>query len=475
MSLEDDTLSAMAVKPKSRAQRRAVPDARKAAIYTRLSRDPDGTETATKRQAEDCRKRAEAEGWAIVAEYRDADLSAFKRSVKRPGFEQMLNDVRAGLVDVVLVWRLDRLARQPRDLERFVDVAEPRGVELVSYTEPITLGNGTGLLLTRILAGFASHESQVKSERIRRKMVELVKDGRWHGGGSRPFGYEPDRLTIRRAEAKLIREAAKRIVAGESLRSVVTDWNSRGIPTTTGGEWKSGVLRRILVASRTAGYSEHPELGRVEATWDAILDADTHEQLRAILLDPSRDRRGTTPVRKYLLTGFLFCAECGKKLVARPKDDKRRNYVCASGANFSGCGRTAGLAEPIEELAAEAVFVALNTPRFTRALLAAQESEDERDLIDQLRGCEDRIERLEHDYYVEASSSSRATDAAAPNSTSAATSSAAGLGIGAATRRSRELRSVTRKHSDEPGSETASSGVALCSPPCSRRSSSGAE
>lgn len=378
------------------------PAERRVAIYTRLSRDPDGTETATARQAEDCRRRADAEGWKVIGEYRDADLSAFKRSVKRPGFEQLLADAHAGIIDAVMVWRLDRFARQPRDLERFLDIAEPRRIDLISVTEPITLGNGTGLLMTRILAGFASHESQIKSERIRRKMVELAESGAWHGGGTRPYGYNEDRLTVRSDEAKIVRAAAKRILAGESLRSVAGDLNRRKIPTVTGTPWTPTVLRRILTAARTAGFSEHPDVGRKKADWAPIISEATLERLRAILLDPRRDRRGSTPIRKYLLTGgLLVCGECGIGLVARPKDDKRRAYVCAVGAGFKGCGRTGTLAEPAEKLAAEAVFAALASKEFGLALMRAREEDAGEDAGSELAAIEHRLAALEHDHYVE--------------------------------------------------------------------------
>src|SRR5689334_8175069 len=96
----------------------------RAGIYTRLSSDPDGTSTATERQRQDCERLARDRGYTVADVYEDNDTSAFKRGVKRPAFERLLIDLTAGDIDAVLVWRTDRLARQPRDLERFIDAAE---------------------------------------------------------------------------------------------------------------------------------------------------------------------------------------------------------------------------------------------------------------------------------------------------------------------------------------------------------------
>lgn len=96
----------------------------KAGIYTRLSRDRDGTQTATARQEADCRELAASEGWDVIAVYEDSDLSGSKRGVIRPDYERMLDDVRAGRIDRVLVWKLDRLSRQPGQFEAVIDACE---------------------------------------------------------------------------------------------------------------------------------------------------------------------------------------------------------------------------------------------------------------------------------------------------------------------------------------------------------------
>src|SRR5207244_2654759 len=129
--------------------------------------------------------------------------------------------------------------------------------DMASVAGDVDLATHDGRFHARILGAVARKESDDKSRRIRRKMDELAKAGKLSGGGSRPFGYEDDRLTIRKAEAALIRQAAQRVMAGDSLRAIVSDWNAAGHRTTQGKVWRPNVLRRVLVSGRIAGMREH--------------------------------------------------------------------------------------------------------------------------------------------------------------------------------------------------------------------------
>src|SRR5207248_57033 len=126
----------------------------------------------------------------------------------------LLEDLEARAIGGVLVWHLDRLHRQPRDLEAFLDLCDEVGVNrLACVTGDIDLGTHTGRLMTRMLAGMARYESDHKSERIRRKALELALNGKVSGGGSRPYGYQADRVTVVPSEAAIIKECASRFLA----------------------------------------------------------------------------------------------------------------------------------------------------------------------------------------------------------------------------------------------------------------------
>jgi DNA invertase Pin-like site-specific DNA recombinase len=132
---------------------------RSAAIYARISSDQTGEALGVTRQLEDCRKLAADHGWTVGEEYVDNDISAFKGK-PRPQYQRMLDDLAGGYRDAVIVYNMDRLTRQPMELEQFTRLCEQAGVTQVkSVTADIDLGNDDGLFMARILAAIASKES----------------------------------------------------------------------------------------------------------------------------------------------------------------------------------------------------------------------------------------------------------------------------------------------------------------------------
>src|SRR4249919_3688563 len=105
-------------------------------IYTRLSRDMDGRQTATARQEKDCRALSRSKHWKVAEVYEDVDLSAFKKGVRRPAYERLLEDIETGAVDGVVVWKLDRLVRRAAEFERFWSVCEGAGATLAAVHDP---------------------------------------------------------------------------------------------------------------------------------------------------------------------------------------------------------------------------------------------------------------------------------------------------------------------------------------------------
>jgi site-specific DNA recombinase len=378
-----------------------------AAIYCRISRAQDGELLGVERQEPPCRQLVERLGWTVSRVYIDNDLSAYHER-RRPEYEATLADVRAGRARAVVAWAADRLTRKPRENEDLIDLADRLGVQLATATGEIDLGTPTGRLLFRQLGIIARFESEHRAARIRLKQEQLARAGRVGGGGTRPFGYEQDRMTLVPAEAELIREAAGRLLIGESLRSVAIDWNTRGIRSPKGQEWRTYSLRRLLLRPRIAGLRQHQGVTIGTAAWPPIIDVATHERLRVLLTDPVRQLNGGKLARSYLLTGFLYCGrpECGKKLVARPKDDGRRQYVCASGINFGGCGKIGRLAEPVENLVREELFASLDSRDWDAALQAtahaADESEaKERELLAKLKADDNALKAAEHAHFIE--------------------------------------------------------------------------
>jgi site-specific DNA recombinase len=377
---------------------------RRVGIYTRLSRDTtNGRQTATGRQESDCRQYAAVKGWEIAEVYEDVDFSAYRRNVRRPAYERILQDVAAGVIDGVVVWKLDRLVRRAAEFERFWAVCEETGGSLAAVHDPIDTSSEVGMAIVRVLVAFAQLEAGTTSLRIRSQIAERVKNGRLTAyGGRRPFGFERDRVTVREPEAQLIREAADRILAGESMHGIARDWNGAGVTTTTGGRWHQSTLKRVLVSPRVGGFLEsHGEIVG-EAPWRSIIDRDKWERLRARIGQRDGSGRPTFGPRRHLLVGLAYCGNCGAKLTVLPPWGRRNSptYVCPVKAQ-GGCGAVSMVAPPLETLIRDQVFKALDSPILSETLRSAAENERDRNLLQLLHDDEAALEQLAHDHYID--------------------------------------------------------------------------
>ena len=372
----------------------------RAAVYVRISRDRHGDMLGVQRQEPPCRVLCDRLGWEVAEVYTDDDVSAYSGR-RRPAYEQMLVDIRSGHINAIVAWAADRLTRRPIENEAIIDLAEKCGVKLATVAGEYDLASPSGRLHFRQLGIIARYESEHRAERLRLKHAELARAGKVSGAGTRPFGYEHDRLTVREDEATLIREATRRLLAGESSRSILRDWNSREITTPTGRPWTNSAFVRMLRSARIAGKREHHGVVVADAVWPAIITEAEHVQLVTVL-DGRRSWGPLTPrVRRYLLTGFLVCGRCGARLIAQPRMDRVRSYACAVGAGRAGCGRTTRLAEPLEAHIQDMVLAALDSSDMLVALRAARGEASEvavDDLLQRLRADEAQLEELGRDY-----------------------------------------------------------------------------
>jgi len=368
-------------------------------IYLRISDDRDGTQTATARQLEDCRKFAASHGWEVADVFEDIDTSAYQRTARRPEFERMIAAVQEHAIDGVLAWKMDRVSRRQRDLVRLDEACEGAGGFIATVIEAIDTRQPTGRFVAELLVAQARMESENTSVRVTRAHEQMAKSGRPALGGTRAFGYNLSRKTIIAEEADLIHEAAARVLAGEGIRGICLDWERRGVKSPAGKPWRQGPLRRVLTNPMLSGQREYR--GQLTpGTWPPILTPDEMAKLRAVLLDPAR-RANKGNARRYLLSGGLLrCGRCGAALVARPTGDKVRRYVCGRQPGQPNCGKLARLAEPVEEVVSEAVFLALDGADVT-AYMRLRENEADRALLDGIGADEQALETLSRDHYVD--------------------------------------------------------------------------
>jgi site-specific DNA recombinase len=366
-------------------------------IYARISSDPGRDQLGVKRQVADCEGLAQLRGCRVVDRYVDDDVSAWSGQ-RRPEYERMLDDLRSGRIRGVLVWHLDRLTRHPRELEAFLDLCDEVDVELLGcVTGDVDLADHGGRLLARMLGGLARYESDHKSERIRRKHLEIAESGGVSGGGSRPYGYEEDKVTVRPAEAAVIAECAKRLLAGEPVRSIASDLDARGIPAAKGGQWSPVSLRRMLASPRISGQREYHGEILATAAWPGIISTEDGAKIRALLANP--ERRTNKAARRYLLGGLLVCSRCGERLVARPRTGGKRRYACAKGVGFSGCGKTYINADEVEQFVTEAVLHRVDSRDLQRAMeRRQQQAPDAERRWKEAEAAQEQLEELAAEY-----------------------------------------------------------------------------
>jgi site-specific DNA recombinase len=301
------------------------------------------------RQAEDADDIAEARELGPVLHLNgDEGISASRFETRERGdWLALLDMVRAGRVSVVLVWLVDRIIRQTRDLDDLLDACRATGTTILQTSSGTTINpsDPDSVAMAKISGVLAETEVAKMSLRQKRKQAALAQSGQF-GGGRRRFGYEPAMHSIRKAEAVYVVELADRILAGEALNAITNDWNARGITTVSGKPWRAVNLRAMILGAHHAGLRTHSGAITGEAAWEGTLPVDVWEAVRAVLTDPARSV-GVSTTRKYLLTGVGECGVCGGVIrgrMAGTGKNRKAAYICESTAHVH---RSVEMVDPI--------------------------------------------------------------------------------------------------------------------------------
>jgi len=371
----------------------------RAGIYCRISRDREGAGLGVERQEAECRQLCEQKGWQVVEVFADNDLSAYSGR-PRPRYRDLLRAIEGHQLDIVVTWHNDRLHRSPVELEQFIPLCDGAGVTVQTVRAGLLdLSTPAGRMMARTFGLIARYESEHRSERVRSKHEQIAAKGGWSGGGLRPYGYDrPQRdedggrtpWRVRENEAETIREAARRVLAGESVRSVAADFRRRGIPTVQGGQWWTETLRCILYSPRIAGERWHR--GRVvgSAEWPAIVSTAASARLRQLLgprVHGMPTRKGRPP---HLLTGILVCGRCGRRMKSGGS-----GYICRSGFEAPGGCFLSISRLRTDALVADAVLAAIDVPALRLAAAAVtSEASSDRDDQAEIEHAEAELVRL---------------------------------------------------------------------------------
>ncbi|MFC5495393.1 recombinase family protein [Nocardioides caricicola] len=291
---------------------------RRCAIYFRISLDPTGEGLAIERQREDCTLLARIRGWEIVETYVDSSISASDRRARRPAYERMAQDYMDGRFSALICYDLDRLTRQPRQLEDWIEAAEERNLVLVTANGEADLSTDGGRLFARLKASVARAEVERKSERQKRAMAQRVARGRIPSG-VRLTGYDRSGEVVPE-EALHVREIFERFIAGDSLRAIAASLAERGVMTRRGASWNPSTVRTILLNPRYAGLASlHGavviESGeRVRGSWEPIVTEATFDAANSILAEPGRKMNRVGTDRRHLGSGLFLCSVCDRRV-----------------------------------------------------------------------------------------------------------------------------------------------------------------
>jgi len=281
------------------------------AVYTRKSSE-EGLEqefNSLDAQREACEAyiaSQRSEGWVVVRDqYDDGGISG--GTLDRPALQRLLSDIEDGLIDVVVVYKIDRLSRSLMDFSKLVEVFDRNNVTFVSVTQSFNTTTSMGRLTLNILLSFAQFEREVTAERIRDK----VKASRMKGifmGGTPPYGYKPKdrKLVIDDDEARNVKWVFARFLEIGSATELAREVAKRGIRTPRGNPMSKNFLYRMLNNRAYIGEAVHKGTGYA-GEHERLIDQKTWDNVQSILQESPRLRAANTRAETpALLKGLLY-------------------------------------------------------------------------------------------------------------------------------------------------------------------------
>ncbi|ACV23048.1 DNA-invertase hin [Slackia heliotrinireducens] len=369
-------------------------DTRTCAIYLRISLDRKMDGLAIERQCEDCERRARERGWDIhipepskpspYCHYVDQSKSATDKTKRRPAYDRLVADYKAGRFDAIVCWDLDRLTRQPRQLEDWIDEAEDHGLVLLTVSESVDLSTENGRMFARVKAAVARAEVERMGQRRHRALVQHAALGKIPTG-PRLYGYNWDG-SVNEYEAEIVRTIYRRFLGGVAVKTmcrtlmgkpvglpvkglpctprpsyaVAVERNERlaaeGKPTKPlppEQPWTNTMVTSMLRNPRYAGYSfkmtdadrrdrknnahtsKVPFIVKgddgqpVMGEWEPLVSEADWLAVQDILDDPARKTNRKGCRRAHLGSGLFLCGTCGRPMAAHGGDKRHYNtYYC---------------------------------------------------------------------------------------------------------------------------------------------------
>ena len=322
-----------------------------AVIYARYSSD-NQREESIEGQIRECTAYAEKNGITIVKHYIDRAISA--KTDNRPEFQQMIKDSDKKLFDIVLVWKLDRFARNRYDSARYKTQLKKNGVKLMSATEIISEGP-EGIILESVLEGYAEYYSADLAEKVVRGQTENILKGRCNGGRG-TFGYTLDserKFHIDPLTSPFVLESFTKYRDGLTMKEI-RDWlNENGIKNPVGGAFTYNSVEHMLKNRRYIGELKFRDVVVPDAIPPIVpleLFDDVQEKIAKNKKAPARRKAEDD----YLLTTKLHCGCCGALMFGESGTSRtgevHRYYKCATAKKHKGCKKKTVRKQWLEDL-----------------------------------------------------------------------------------------------------------------------------
>jgi DNA invertase Pin-like site-specific DNA recombinase len=281
----------------------------RAVIYARYSSSGQ-REESIEGQLRDCYEYARKKGMNVIGEYIDKALTG--RTDKRPDFQRMLRDSERGLFEAVIMWKMDRFARNRYDSAMYKYKLKKNGVAIHYAKETIPEGP-EGIILESVMEGYAEYYSENLSQNVRRGFYDSALELKTLGQVVLGYKKGPDgRFEIDAGSAAIVRRIFEEYAEGERAKDIYTRLNDEGFRTSRGGLFNKNSVRRILQNEKYVGVYEYEDI-RVEDGIPAIVDKELFEKVQTMVeknhVSPGHGRR-----LNFLLTAKLFCGECGSAM-----------------------------------------------------------------------------------------------------------------------------------------------------------------
>ena len=326
----------------------------KGVIYARYSSD-NQREESIEGQLRECKEYAEKNDIQIIGTYTDRALSA--KTDNRPDFQKMIKDSADKKFDVVLVWKLDRFARNRYDSAYYKNVLRRNGVKVLSATELISQ-NAEGILLESMLEGYAEYYSAELSEKVLRGLTENALKCKYNGG-TLPIGYCIDSnqfFQIDPLTAPAVLDAFKSYAEGASMREVTDELNIKGVRTKRGGKISANSVTRMLHNRKYIGEYKYRDIVQPNGI-PAIVPRELFDRVQERMKENKKAPARHKAEDDYLLTTKLFCGKCQSMMVGESgtshTKDVHRYYKCVSVKRHRGCDKKTVRKEWIENIVIE--------------------------------------------------------------------------------------------------------------------------